>query len=394
MVMKKKVKKIAVLGSTGSIGQNTLEIVRRFPDRLRVVALAAGRNLSLLQEQIKEFHPELVAVGSEAEARNLKKIVRKTGIVVYAGAEGLEQLVLHSKVDLVISAITGIAGLKPTLRALEKGIDVALANKESMVVAGPFLKKVAAQKKARIIPIDSEHSGIFQCLNGRSVKSVKKVYLTASGGPFLNIPIEKIHNKSKAEALAHPRWKMGKKVSIDSATLMNKGLELIEARFLFNLRPEQLDVLIHPQSIVHALVEFRDGSCLAQLSQTDMKIPIQYALSYPERWDSPKPALDLTEIGSLEFYPVEHRRFPMLSLARKALEVGRSLPVAVNAANEVAVEAFLEDNISFGQIYEVVEYCLSRHVPREINSLEEVFFVDKETRKMAREFIKGKVTGK
>lgn len=392
--MKKNVKKILILGSTGSIGQNTLEVVRRFPDRLRVVALAAGRNLSLLQEQIREFQPEAVAIKSEADARSLKKIIKKTGTVVYAGEKGLEQLVLHTKADLVVSAITGVTGLIPTLRALEKGIDVALANKESMVVAGPFLKKIAAKRKARIIPIDSEHSGIFQCLNGRSVKSVKKVYLTASGGPFLNIPIEELYNKSQAEALAHPRWKMGKKVSIDSATLMNKGLELIEARYLFNLQPEQLDVLIHPQSIVHALVEFRDGSCLAQLSQTDMKIPIQYALSYPERWDSPKSALNLSEVGCLQFSPVEHRRFPMLSLARKALEAGRSLPVAVNAANEVAVEAFLENNINFGQIYAVVEYCLSRHIPREINSLEEVFSVDKEIRKMAREFIKGKVTGK
>jgi 1-deoxy-D-xylulose-5-phosphate reductoisomerase len=384
-------KKIAVLGSTGSIGQNTLEVVRRFPDKLRVEVLAAGQNLSLLKQQVEEFQPKAVAVKAEEDARKLRQAVKKTGLKVYAGEKGLEEVVCFPEIDLVVSAITGVAGLKPTLKALEQGIDVALANKESMVVAGPFLKKVAAKKRARIIPVDSEHSGIFQCLNGRPLKSVRKVYLTASGGPFLRVPMEELAQKSQAEALAHPRWKMGKKVSIDSATLMNKGLELIEARFLFDLRPEQLDVLIHPQSIVHAVVEFRDGSCLAQLSQTDMKIPIQYALSYPERWEAPGNFLDLSEVKNLEFLRVEEARFPLLALARRALEIGLSLPVVLNAANEVAVEAFLEDNIYFGQIYEVVEYCLLRHSPREINTLDEVLDIDRETRKIAREFLKGKV---
>jgi 1-deoxy-D-xylulose-5-phosphate reductoisomerase len=387
----KKMKKIAVLGSTGSIGQNTLEVVRRFPDKLRVEVLAAGQNLSLLKQQVEEFQPKAVAVKAEEDARKLRQAVKKTGLKVYAGEKGLEEVVCFPEIDLVVSAITGVAGLKPTLKALEQGIDVALANKESMVVAGPFLKKVAAKKRARIIPVDSEHSGIFQCLNGRPLKSVRKVYLTASGGPFLRVPMEELAQKSQAEALAHPRWKMGKKVSIDSATLMNKGLELIEARFLFDLRPEQLDVLIHPQSIVHAVVEFRDGSCLAQLSQTDMKIPIQYALSYPERWEAPGNFLDLSEVKNLEFLRVEEARFPLLALARRALEIGLSLPVVLNAANEVAVEAFLEDNIYFGQIYEVVEYCLMRHSPREINTLDEVLDIDRETRKIAREFLKGKV---
>jgi len=387
-------KKIAVLGSTGSIGQNTLEVVRRFPDKLKVEVLAAGRNLNLLTQQVEEFQPKAVAVKAEEDARKLRQAVKKTGLKVYAGEEGLEEVVLYPGIDLVVSAITGVAGLKPTIKALEQGIDVALANKESMVVAGPFLKKVAARTQAKIIPVDSEHSGIFQCLNGRPLKSVRKVYLTASGGPFLRVPMEDLAQKSQAEALAHPRWKMGKKVSIDSATLMNKGLELIEARFLFDLKPEQLDVLIHPQSIVHALVEFRDGSCLAQLSQTDMKIPIQYALSYPERWDSPVATLDLAEVKNLEFYPVESNRFPMLDLARRALEVGCSLPVVLNAANELAVEAFLGDNIHFGQIYEVVEYCFMKHLPREINSLAEVFVIDQETRRIAREFLKGKVKSK
>ncbi|MBC7364110.1 MAG: 1-deoxy-D-xylulose-5-phosphate reductoisomerase [Candidatus Aminicenantes bacterium] len=387
-------KKIAILGSTGSIGQNTLEVVRRFPDKLKVEVLVAGCNLNLLRQQIEEFHPRAVAVRAEEDARQLRQEVKKTSLKVYAGEKGLEEVVCFPEIDLVVSAITGVAGLKPTLKALELGVDVALANKESMVVAGPFIKKIAARTHAKIIPIDSEHSGIFQCLDGRPLKSVRKVYLTASGGPFLRVPLEDLANKSQSEALAHPRWKMGKKVSIDSATLMNKGLELIEARFLFDLRPEQLDVLIHPQSIVHALVEFRDGSCLAQLSQTDMKIPIQYALSYPERWETTGNSLDLSEVKNLEFLKVEESRFPLLALARRALEVGGSLPVVLNAANEVAVEAFLEDNINFRQIYEVVEYCLMQHSPRDINSLDEVLDIDQETRKLAREFLKGKVKSK
>ncbi|MBC7360744.1 MAG: 1-deoxy-D-xylulose-5-phosphate reductoisomerase [Candidatus Aminicenantes bacterium] len=386
--MKKSKKRIVILGSTGSIGQNTLEIVRLFPDKFEVVGLSAGKNTGLLAEQIEEFQPVLVAVETEADAQKLRKRFSKSPVKVLSGETGLREVASLSRADLVVSAITGIAGLRPTLAALEKGKDVALANKESMVVAGDFLRKIAARTGARIIPVDSEHSGVFQCLNGQKKKFLRRVYLTASGGPFLKVPIKDLPNKSCGEALQHPRWKMGKKVSIDSATLMNKGLELIEARWLFDLKPDQLDVLIHPQSIVHALVEFKDGSVLAQLSQTDMKIPILYALTYPDRLESPLPSLDLTAVKNLEFYPVEKERYPLFALARRALETGLSFPVVLNAANEVAVEAFLEEKISFGQIYSVVDYCLQSHRAVSINSLEDIFVIDQETRNKARQYLR------
>lgn len=386
--MKKSGKKLVVLGSTGSIGRNTLEVVRLFPDKFKIIGLAAGKNIALLSEQVKEFQPRLVAVEREDDARELRKCFSSSRIRILSGETGLKEVASLGQADLVVSAITGIAGLKPTLTALERGKDVALANKESMVVAGAFLRKIAAKTGAKIIPVDSEHSGVFQCLNGQKKKFLRKVYLTASGGPFLKVPIEDLPRKSCNEALQHPRWKMGKKVTIDSATLMNKGLELIEARWFFDLKPEQLDVLIHPQSVVHALVEFKDGSVLAQLSQTDMKIPILYALSYPERLESPWPSLDLTLVKNLEFYPVEKERYPLFFLAKKAMEDGLSFPVVLNAANEIAVEAFLEGKINFTQIYEVVDHCLQTHQAVKINSLEEIFVIDKETRNIARHYLK------
>lgn len=385
--MKQKRKNLVILGSTGSIGQNTLEVVRRQSNRFRVVGLAAGRNIGLLASQVEEFQPEVVAVESENLAVELKKKVGKEVKIVY-GESGYQTVASWKKADLVVSAMTGIAGLKPTLAALKSGKDLALANKETMVVAGALIRKIASKSGSRIIPVDSEHSGVFQCLRGNNKKQVKKIYLTASGGPFFRVPLEELPKKTLAEALKHPRWKMGRKVTIDSATMMNKGLELIEARWLFNLRPEQLEVLIHPQSIVHALVEFVDGSILAQLSQTDMRIPIQYALSFPERWESPLPYLSLAEVGSLEFYPVEEKRYPLFSLARRVLEAGRSFPVVLNAANEVAVEAFLEEEINFGEIFQVVEYCLEAHRPRYLKTLEEILETDRITRELARQFLR------
>lgn len=386
----KKRKCLAILGSTGSIGQNTLEVVRTFRDQFEITGLAAGSNTTLLCEQVKEFQPELVAVGSEAKARELSKKLGGRKVKILYGDEGYRVVATSRRTKLVVSAITGIAGLKPTLAALEKGKHVALANKESMVVAGALIRKTAARSGSQVIPIDSEHSGIFQCLRGQNKRFIRKVYLTASGGPFFKVPLSSLAGKSLAEALKHPRWKMGRKVTIDSATLMNKGLELIEARWLFNLKPWQLGVLIHPQSIVHALVEFQDGSVLAQLSQTDMRIPIQYALSYPERWESPLPALNLTEIQNLEFYQVEEQRYPLFGLASKALKAGLSFPVVLNAANEVAVQAFLEERISFGQIFEVVNYCISRHRPRALRSLQEILLMDSETREEAHEYLRSK----
>jgi len=375
---------IAVLGSTGSIGRNTLEIAARLKDRYRITGLAAGSNVALLLKQAARFKPEIVSLRTERDAVEFRRRHKGAKVRVTFGSEGASEVAGRSGSDIVVSAITGIDGLEPTLAAIKAGKKVALANKESMVVAGAFLKREAARSKARIIPVDSEHSGVFQCLAGQKMRYVSRIILTASGGPFFRTPIDEIGAKTLAETLRHPRWKMGRKVSVDSATLMNKGLELIEARWLFDIDPVRLDVLIHPQSIVHSLVEMRDGSVLAQLSQTDMKVPIQYALTYPEREASPLPSLDLNRVGALEFHRVDPKKFPLFSLARTALEEGESLPVALNAANEAVVEAFLAGRIRrFGDLADLVERSLEAHLKRPVRDITEVYDIDRETRETA-----------
>jgi 1-deoxy-D-xylulose-5-phosphate reductoisomerase len=380
-------KRLTLLGSTGTIGRNTLDIVRRHPRAYKVVALAAGGNVDLLAEQIREFKPEFVSVADEKAALKLK--LRTGGRTPRSafGTEGAEEAGGHPGVDLVVSAITGIAGLRPTLAAVKAGRTVALANKESMVAGGPLLRRAAARSGAVLIPVDSEHSGVFQCLAGLDRRHIFKVILTASGGPFLDTPLPEMRKKTVREALRHPRWKMGRKVTIDSATLMNKGLELIEARWLFDLDPARLAVLIHPQSIVHALVETVDGSVLAQLSVTDMRIPIQYALTYPARAASPVPPLDLAAAARLEFRAVDERRFPLLGLARAAMYEAGAAPVVLNAANEIAVEAFLAGRIGFGTISAVVAAVLDGPRPDEPKSLEAVLSIDREARGRARHII-------
>ncbi|OGD22800.1 MAG: 1-deoxy-D-xylulose-5-phosphate reductoisomerase [Candidatus Aminicenantes bacterium RBG_16_63_16] len=373
-------KKIAVLGSTGSIGVNTLAVADRLRERFRVVGLAAGANTSLLADQVRRFNPEIVSVKTKEAADSLRRSLSGPGLRIVHGKEGAEEVAGSPDNDVVVSAITGFEGLRPTLAAVRAGARIALANKESLVVAGALLQAEAASSGAEIIPVDSEHSGVFQCLAKEPRAGVGRVILTASGGPFFRTPISEIGSKPVEEALRHPRWKMGKKVTIDSATLMNKGLELIEARWLFGLAPAQLGVLIHPQSIVHSLVEMRDGSVLAQLSVTDMKIPIQFALTYPEREASPLPLLDLGRVRELEFYDVDEDRYPLMNLARRALETGRSLPVALNAANEVAVAAFLEGRISFSGIAGWVTRVLEGHRVVNVDTLEEISQVDREVR--------------
>lgn len=381
-------KKISILGSTGSIGCNALEIVARLREDFTVVGLAAGRNVNLLLEQAEKFRPRIVSLESRKEAEEFKRRCKISPIRITFGQEGAEEVSACEENDVVVSAITGISGLRPTLAAVRKGKRVALANKESMVVAGGLLQVEARKAKAEIIPVDSEHSGIFQCLAKEEKKSVKRVVLTASGGPFLKTPLGEIKNKTLEETLRHPRWKMGKKVTVDSATMMNKGLELIEARWLFNLKPRQLEVLIHPQSIVHSLVEFKDGAILAQLSPTDMKIPIQYALTYPSRGKTTIPSLDLAYIRTLEFFEIDEERFPLFHLARQALEEGGSFAVALNAANEVAVDAFLKRRLKFADIAEVVKEIMGTHRGRHLHGLEEVFEVDRETRREAEDALK------
>ncbi|OGD27296.1 MAG: 1-deoxy-D-xylulose-5-phosphate reductoisomerase [Candidatus Aminicenantes bacterium RBG_19FT_COMBO_59_29] len=380
-------KKISVLGSTGSIGTNTLEVISRMAAQFVVIGLAAGSNIRLLREQVRRFSPKIVSLKTRAEADRLRSDLGGLPIRVVHGPEGAEEVARFEENDVVVAAITGIEGLRPTIAAVESGVRVALANKETMVVAGAILQARAADSGSEIIPVDSEHSGIFQCLAKARKEDVRRAILTASGGPFFRTPIAEIKDKTVEETLAHPRWKMGRKVTVDSATLMNKGLELIEARWLFRLEPSQLDILVHPQSIVHSLVEMRDGSTLAQLSVTDMRIPIQYALTYPERLDSGLQPLELGAVGSLEFFEVDEKRYPLIVLARRALEAGKSLPVALNAANEVAVEAFLRRRIKFVDISAVVGEVLARHRMSEVESLSAVFAVDRETRMQSENFL-------
>ncbi len=380
-------KRLSILGSTGAIGRNTLDIVRRHPGEYKVAALAAGANFELLAEQIREFRPSFVSVGDRAVFDRLKGMLGGRGPRVAFGPEGAEEAGGREGVDLVVSAITGIAGLRPTLAAVRAGRTVALANKESMVAAGPILLRAAARSGAMIIPVDSEHSGVFQCLAGLPAIFVRKVILTASGGPFLDAPLRELGKKTVRQALRHPRWKMGRKVTIDSATLMNKGLELIEARWLFDLDPARLGVLIHPQSIVHALVETIDGSVLAQLSATDMRIPIQYALTYPARGVAPVPPLDLAAAARLDFRAVDERRFPLLGTARAAMIEGGAAPVVLNAANEAAVEAFLDGRIGFRGIAGVVGAVMDEARPAALGGLDSVFAVDRRARERARYII-------
>jgi len=375
---------LALLGSTGSIGTSTLDVVDRLDGRFRVVALAAGSNLPRLAAQVEKYRPGLVSVSDKRDAGKLRALLGSRRTRIVCGPEGALEVARAEGADTVLSAITGMSGFRPTMEAVRAGRRVALANKESMVVGGALLIREAARSGARIIPVDSEHSGVFQCLAGERGRHVRRVILTASGGPFLRTPLKALAAKTPEAALRHPRWSMGRKVTIDSATLMNKGLELIEARWLFDLEPSRLDVLIHPQSAVHALVEMMDGSVLAQMGPADMRLPIQYALTWPERRDTGLPRLDLAETGGLEFLRVDERRFPLFGVARQALAQGGSLPVALNAANEVAVAAFLEKKIRFTGIAEVVAGVVGRHRAGAAATVDEILDIDRTARREAR----------
>lgn len=374
---------LALLGSTGSIGKSTLEVVQEHPERLRVATLAAyGSDLDALEQQVLALRPELVAVHDPAAARALSQRLKGTEVVV--GAEGVIAAATHPAVDRVVAAMVGAAGLAPAHAALSAGKDVALANKEALVVAGPLLKKVAAASGAEIVPIDSEHVALHQALRCGTRREVRRLVLTASGGPFRQRR-EGWATITPAEALAHPTWSMGRKISIDSATLMNKGLELIEARYLFDVPGEAIDVVVHPQSQVHSLVEFVDGSWIAQLSVNDMIFSVQYALSFPERWSNDFPRLDPSALGSLDFEPLDGERFRSVGLARQAVDAGGSAPAVLNAANEVAVYAFLDGRVSFSAIVETVEAVLGAHQVSAVESLEDALHWDGWGRRVATE---------
>jgi 1-deoxy-D-xylulose-5-phosphate reductoisomerase len=380
-------KKLSILGSTGSIGVSTLEIVAAHPDRFRVVALSAGNNLELLRKQIEKFAPLLVAVISEESAVKLSTMLSGKKPEILFGVSGMVAVATMPESDLVVAAIVGAAGLVPTAAAIGAGKDVALANKETLVTAGHLIMKMVNEKGVNLYPVDSEHSAIFQSLQGHRREDIKRIILTASGGPFFNYPLDKLARVTVSDALNHPNWSMGRKITIDSATMMNKGLEVIEARWLFDLPMERISVHIHPQSIIHSMVEYLDGCVMAQLGVPDMKAPIAYALTYPERVPTGVKPLDLTGLSGLTFFHPDCSRFPALRLAYMAMDAGESMPAVMNAANEVAVEAFLEGKIKFIDISVVIEKTMNAHLPHGLATIEDVLLVDRWGREKAREFL-------
>ncbi len=375
-------KNVVVLGSTGSIGRNALEVLSNFKEKFCVFGLSANKNARLLEEQIGRFKPKIAVIHDEQVFRNFPGT---DDVELLCGTDGLRNLSSHPKVDLVINALVGSVGLLPSLEAVESGKILAIANKESLVMAGQLLMQKAKEKKAQIVPIDSEHSAIKQCLLSGNKEEVRRLILTASGGPFLKTGKEKLTEITVDEALSHPTWDMGKKITIDSASLMNKGLEVIEARWLFGIPADRIKVLIHPQSIVHSMVEFVDGSVMAQMSVPDMKLPIQYALFYPERVSSNNTRLDLSRIGELTFQEPDMDKFPCLGLAYQALNVGGTAPAVLNAANEVAVGAFLDHQIAFTHIEKVVRETLSRHQVKSSPGLDDILKADQWARQTAEE---------
>lgn len=383
-------KRLSILGSTGSIGVSTLEIVAAHRDKFQVVALTAGSNLELLKQQIEAFSPQLVAVMTEELAQSLKGMLPGRGPEILAGVPGLIAAATAGDVDMVVAAIVGAAGLVPTAAAIQAGKDVALANKETLVTAGHLIMRMVEDKGVKLYPVDSEHSAVFQSLQGHRSADVKRIILTASGGPFLNYPLEKLAQVSIADALNHPNWSMGQKITIDSATMMNKGLEVIEARWLFDMPGERIAVNIHPQSIIHSMVEYVDGCVMAQLGVPDMKAPIAYALTYPGRLPTGVRPLDLTELSGLTFFKPDYLRFPALKLAYRAMEDGESMPTVLNAANEVAVAAFLAGRIKFTDIAVAIERTMDVHQPHPLASIEEVLFVDRWAREKTRELLEAR----
>ena len=381
-------KRLSILGSTGSIGRNVLRVVDQFPERFSVAALSAGRNVELLAEQIQRFVPEMVAVLDEGVAQRLRELVGgKRRLEILHGLDGYRTAAaLHSS-DLVVSAMVGSAGLLPTMAALEAGKSIALANKESLVMAGELVMSTARDTGASIIPIDSEHSAIFQCLAGHRREDLKEIVLTASGGPFLDKSLEDLNTFTAEMALRHPTWQMGPKISIDSATLMNKGLEIIEAKWLFDVPLELIRVTIHPESIVHSMVVYQDGSVIAQLGLPDMRVPIAYALSYPERLPLGLPRTDFVDIGSLTFREPDLERFPCLALAIEACKIGMTMPAVLSAANEIAVDAFLNGRTAFRRIGDVVQQTMHEHKPVSSPGLADVLEAAAWARRTAEEIV-------
>jgi len=388
MTLDHVIKRIAVFGSTGSVGVQTLEVIASNADKFSVEILTAYNNDELLIQQALKFIPNVVVIGDEKKYQKVKEALAASDIKVFAGEKALDEAAAMDCYDLMVAAIVGFAGLRPTLKAISSGKAVALANKETLVVAGDIVMQMAVDNRVPVIPVDSEHSAIFQCLIGETRNRIEKVILTASGGPFLGRKTNYLVNVKREHALQHPNWRMGAKISVDSATLMNKGLEMIEAKFLFNLNPDQIQVMVHPQSIIHSMVQFEDGSIKAQLGLPDMKLPIQYALSFPRRIPNDLPRYDFRKINTLTFEDPDLRTFRNLALAMDALHKGGNLPCVMNAANELAVYAFLRNRIGFLEMTDVIEKTMDRIPFIEEPSLEEYFESDGEARNFAADIIK------
>ena len=381
-------KRIAILGSTGSIGTQTLEVIAQNPDHFEVEVLTANNNIDLLIQQAKAFQPNMVVVANHCRYKELSEALKNEPIKIFAGKEALSQVVQLDTVDTVLTAMVGYSGLIPTLKAIEAGKHIALANKETLVVAGEIITKQAVKNKVNIYPVDSEHSAIFQCLAGEHMNEIEKIYLTASGGPFLNLTEKQLETVTKADALKHPNWDMGAKITIDSASMMNKGFEVIEAKWLFDLKPDQIDVIVHPQSIIHSIVQFRDGSMKAQMGLPDMKLPIQYALNFPQRLPSNFERFNFLNYPKLTFEQPNTKKFRNLALAFKALETGGNLPCILNAANEVVVQAFLKEKIRFVDMPDLIEESMQKVTNIKDPVLDDYIQTDKETRLLTTSLIK------
>jgi len=381
-----EIKKISILGATGSIGQQTLSVIRQHPDKFKITALAAQKNVEALAVAAREFRPRFVAVDDITLYPELKKALADVDVEI-AGGRAAVMEAAHREADICVAAIVGIAGLEPTLAAIERGRTVALANKEALVCAGPLMLQAAQKSGAKILPVDSEHNAIFQVMENHNRAAVRKIILTASGGPFRAWDKNKIQNATREDALRHPNWSMGEKITIDSATLMNKGLEFIEAHYLFAMPPEQIEILVHPQSIIHSMVEYADGSVLAQLGPPDMRVPIAYCLGYPQRIATAAKPLNFAEIKSLSFEEPDVDKFPALNLTRAALAAGGAAPTIMNTANEIAVAAFLAGKITFGRITEIIDAALQRVENAPIKNLAELFAADAAARRASEEMI-------
>ncbi len=383
-------KRIAILGSTGSIGTQTLEVVEQKPDYFEIKVLTANSNVQLLAEQAKKFNPEVVVIANEDKIDELYTLLKGVPVEILSGMGGLSDVVTRENVDIVLTALVGYAGLIPTINAIKEGKDIALANKETLVVAGDLIKQLANTYNSTILPVDSEHSAIYQCLAGEKPENIEKIYLTASGGPFLNFSDNELNSVTCEDALKHPNWSMGDKITIDSATMMNKGFEAIEAKWLFDLQPEQIDVIIHPQSIIHSMVQFVDGSIKAQMGLPDMKLPILYALSAPSRVKSEFKRFNFDDYSQLTFQKPDTKKFRNLALAFEAMNKGGNVPCIINAANEIAVDAFLKSKIGYKDISSVVEQSIQKIAYIKQPNLEDYIKTDQETRLLASEILLNK----